>query len=419
VNLIKSHGPELPGVAIVNGKRHFSAMRSAKAQTMLLRALCGFVLLGILGAGLWPFHAPKNAVSWLSQGNGLFFGKYGSIVSAGTFKSNTLQEDDACSLEIWLEPSQRDSAGTILAFYRPESRVVPFALRQSLDDLVLQRTSEGVQDAKKSRIYVGHLFSHPKAVLVAISSGRSGTSVYADGAPVKQFPNFRLSTRDLTGQLIIGNSPAATHNWSGQLRGLAIYSRELSAGDVSEQYANFTKRGKTVMPSSRGAVALYLFNEGNGNVVHNQVNSATDMLIPERFFVLNKLFLESPWSEFHPGWGYWKNVGLNIAGFIPLGFLFCAYFSSLRRRKRSVAGTIALGFSVSFTIEVLQALLPTRDSGMTDLFTNTVGTALGAALCVWLVQPHRFARTGIPILSPIGERREDLQSPNSAITVRG
>ncbi len=97
-----------------------------------LRVLCTLVLCGILAAGLWPFHAPRNAVSWLSQRNGLLFGEYGSIVSASTFKANGLQADRSCSLEIWLEPSRVQAWGTILAFYWPESGVVPFALRQSL-----------------------------------------------------------------------------------------------------------------------------------------------------------------------------------------------------------------------------------------------------------------------------------------------
>jgi hypothetical protein len=343
---------------------------------LTLRVLCAVVLCGILAAGLWPFHAPRNEVTWLRRENGLLLGEYGSIVSAAIFKAN--RPDGSCSLEIWLEPSRTEAWGTILAFYSPESRVVSFALRQSLGDLELQHTSQDqFHHAKKTRIYVD-VFSHSKPVVVTITSGESGTTVYADGVLVRKSPNSRFSSRDLTGQFVIGNSPVTTDSWSGQLRGLATYGRELSADDVTNHYARFIESKQTELPKSEGAVAFYLFNEGNGNVVKNQVDSATDLLIPERFFVLHQQFLEPFWEEFYGSWSYWRNISINIAGFIPFGFFFSAYLSLARRTAHPEVATIVLGLLVSLTIEVVQAFLPTRESGMTDLITNTLGTVVGA-----------------------------------------
>jgi hypothetical protein len=357
----------------------------------VLGLMCLVILSGILVAGLWPFHAPRNEVSWLSNGNGLLFGRYGSVVSAGTFKAKGTDAENACSLEIWLEPRRLNSSGTVLAFYRPESRVVPFALRQSLGDLVLQRRSQNqLRRGEKTKIYVDDVFIHQGPVLLTISSGQAGTTIYANGALLSASPNFRLSSQDLTGFGIIGNDPATTHNWVGQVKGLAIYDHELSSDEVQQDYSNWTHTKRPSVAKGEGVEALYLFNEDKGSVIHNQVDSATDLLIPDRFFVLNEQFLERPWDEFYLGWHYWEDIGVNIAGFIPLGFFWDAYFSTVGKIRRATWLTIALGFSVSFAVEVMQSFLPTRDSGMTDLITNTFGTALGATLWTCTVRNAWF-----------------------------
>ena len=367
-----------------------------KIPAKFLGAICGLVILGIFVAGLWPFHAPRNEVSWSTQGNGLVFGKHGGIFSAGSITATPAHAGDACSIEIWLEPRRVMYSGTILAFYRPTGRVTPFSLRQSLSDLKLEDRSQ-LGSSKKSKMYVD-VFSSLKPVFVTISSSESGTAIYVDGVVVRKSSNFRVSRSDLTGQLLLGNAPSTADSWSGQVRALAIYDRELLPNEVSQHFADWTKGGHS--SESDGALASYRFDEGKGNVVHSRVTSAPSFFIPERFFVLNERFLERPWDEFRPDWNYFEDVAINIGGFIPLGFCFGAYFSVIKKIKRATWMTIALGFTVSLTIEVLQAFLPTRNSGMTDLFTNTFGAALGAILCAWSLKYNWFAQFGVPSIRP-------------------
>jgi glycopeptide antibiotics resistance protein len=68
----------------------------------------------------------------------------------------------------------------------------------------------------------------------------------------------------------------------------------------------------------------------------------------------------------------------NVVGFLPFGFCFYAYLVTRPSLKRATALTVALGTAASLTIEVLQAFLPTRASGTSDLFTNALGTFIGA-----------------------------------------
>jgi hypothetical protein len=183
-------------------------------------------------------------------------------------------------------------------------------------------------------------------VFITITSGAQETAMYIDGALARRFGQFRLR-KDFTGQLVIGTSPVERDSWQGELRGLAIYGSELTGAEVLHHYETWTKQGRPHLSNNESVLALYLFDEHAGYVAHDAVHPGIDLNIPERYSLLHQTLLQPFWKEFRPGWGEWRDDLMNIIGFVPLGFFFYAYLSSIPGIKRPALVTTVLGFAVS------------------------------------------------------------------------
>jgi VanZ like family/Concanavalin A-like lectin/glucanases superfamily len=353
--------------------------RSYQILPKILGTVCLALLAGMLAACLWPFHSPKNEVAWVAHGNGLSFGRFGMIVGGSAIKPDC-QPERGCTLEMWLSPRRVWDGGTILALYDPH-HVRGFSLRQSNGSfLVVNGPWNKENIAKAQKLYAGHTFGRVGFTLLTLTFGPHGTSAYINGAQVRAAPQFRVPLDEFSGRLVVGNSPVLPESWSGEMKALALYDGELTSGEVFGNYEAWTRTGRPEVTKAVPAIALYLFDEHSGNRVHNRARSGGDLFIPKRYMELHHTLLRRPWDEYSPGWGYWRDVLINIAGFVPMGFFCYAYLLSISFGKRPALATILLGCLLSLTVEILQAYLPTRDSGMTDIFTNTLGATAGVGL---------------------------------------
>lgn len=341
----------------------------------LLGVVCVLVLCVIFSLGLWPFHAPRNDVTWLKQSNGIALGRYGSVLSSGEFGGSV--SNAAASVEIWAQADRWDKSAALLALYRPQHQML-FTVRQSLTDLELKIEARRVLKAHfYSSEALGPSLRERKPVFITITSGEDGTKAYLDGALIMAASGVVIPQEVFGGRLIVGDGPLQPDSFRGQIRGVAIYDRELSGAQVLNHYRSWTGKGAPEIEPEERNIALYLFNEKAGSVIRNHVSGGVDLVIPASYTVIDKIALEPFWTEFDFSRSYWSGNLKNVVGFLPIGFCFYAWILALRPTRRNVLLTVFLGFLVSLTIEVFQIFLPTRDSGTTDLFTNMLGTYLG------------------------------------------
>jgi VanZ family protein len=344
-------------------------------------ALCLCSTLIILTAGLWPFHAPRNDVTWLGKEDGVRLGVHGTILSASAFNAPNLGRDDSSSLEVWLAAARSRGRNTILAFADSGHAEGQFLLQQMGAALIVQRRNMDDTGIRRvAEFTIKNAFPENKTVFVTINLEPHKTLVYLDGLLAISSEILGSNPGTFDGRLVLGNSVTSCDSWSGQILGLAIYEQELTGTKVLEHFDGWTKNHHPTLTKLEHPAALYLFSERAGSVVHDQLGLSPDLIIPERYLVLQPAFMALPQLHYHPTWRYWADIGINILGFVPFGFLVVAYFSTVPTIRNAAAATILLGFLTSFTIEWLQAYLPTRDSGMNDLITNTLGTALGVLL---------------------------------------
>ena len=359
--------------------------RAMSALPRSIGPLCLLTLSAILVAGLWPFRAPQNEVTWIQGENGIRFGAHGTLLSTTTFPMS--RGDESATIEIWIKPAKIWTSGSIVTFYDAKTLRELSIAQNDTDLLLVARGARGDKHSQE-QLRVENVFRKREAFITITSDGRT-TSVYIDGRLATFAPNFAVSSKDLSGQLIVAVAPLRDWSWSGDLKGLAIYNGVLSSTEAQQQYQGWVVDGTPLPEKSAVPVAMYLFNEHSGRVVANVISSATNLKILERFALVDQLRFESPISEFRHDSTYLKDAFINVLGFVPLGFVCGVYFKTVRKARWGALVTVLIGAATSLAIEYFQSYLPTRFSGVTDIITNTAGTWIGVMLCN-LVVPLAF-----------------------------
>ena len=368
-----------------------------------LRTVLGWLTIAVLAVilylGLWPYNfglptkarggeprkgghwlmLPPNQVEWLKNGPGLHFGDYGNIFTLTNFPASAAQSE-GCALEIWLEPALTEDVATLLAF-STEDNPRQLRLRQYKDSLlVIHDTPDQKHGLHSNEMAVDHVFRQQQRLLITVSSDAKGTTVFVNKERKGFVEGFRLNAGEFSGRLVFGDSPAGHESWGGDLWGLAFYPYELSEARVSADYEVWSAGRDFPAEVLSSATALYQFKERTGNTTRSSVAGAPDLVIPQRLEAMRPVFLKPFWKEFENTWEFWADVLVNILAFMPLGFFLYGYLIVGGKAKKPLLMAVAAGFLASLTIEVGQYFMPMRNSGTTDLITNTSGTGLGAVL---------------------------------------
>jgi len=343
----------------------------------------------LLTAGLWPFNfRPENEVGRLSNENGILFFGQGMIYSPDPFNSSGHQDfTNAISIQLVVQSRvpQILDIPRILSFYDTRKSEV-IIIGQWKSELILRyRNDVNTQNHREAyrELALDNALTTDIKHFITITSGASGTAFYLDGQLVKIYRDFHLDYQNIKSldYIVLGNSPTGKNYWNGTLFYLAIYDRYLTPGEISQSYLSWKHSG---YPSSNneGLIALYLFDEGSGKIIRNHRGGAHVLVIPPFFQPLKKTVLLPPWKNFRWSLSCLNDITVNIIGFMPFGFFFAAFILKVTPFSRRLVYiiTLLLGATISLTIELLQAFLPTRTSSFMDLICNTTGTALGVII---------------------------------------
>ena len=342
----------------------------------VLGLICLVVTAVILLAGLWPFNfRPENKVRWLQDQNGVeFFGQAIIDSTIPLFQHSNIPIN-SISVELCLQSSTDSIShiGHIFSILDDHGSEI-FFVGQWRSHLLL---GKGIHGKKTYReVGIRDALKKGEKRFVTITSGTDGTNIYADGLLLKSSPRFHLFSmkEKPSGRIILGNSPRGGEYWTGNLLSLAIYDRALTGEEVS-------RHSQSEGPREGGLIARYLFDEHSGTSAHDSVGGY-HLVIPSRFEVLKKTILVPPWKDFRLTHSYLMDIVTNILGFIPFGFFLSAY---LRMRKphsnfRRLLLSMIIAGCISLFIELIQVYLPTRNSQLTDVITNTIGAIIGVIL---------------------------------------
>lgn len=369
-------------------------------KSFMLGVICLLISGAIIVAGLWPFEFnPANKVEWVQNGKGIKFFGQGIILSRDPLMiQGTTSRNASVTIELLVRPHKEINNMVASIFTLYNGNRDQFIVGQWKKELIVRiPAAKNDRHRRYREIGVENVLTRDTTHLITVTSNQVRTSIYIDGKPEKEFRHFSLipETEQLSGHLVLGNSPDGTNPWNGTLLGAAVYDYILSNKELRDHIHSWQKRGQpfasdehfslqddkpTSLRTSK-PIALYLFSEHNNEKISDQA-AHNDILIPATFKPLRKTILGMP--EKDQWFNRWNlmDIAINIIGFVPFGFCLSAWLIQVKNFStlRIYGVVLLLGFCLSLAIELTQVYIPMRDSSLLDLFSNVMGAANGTFL---------------------------------------
>ena len=346
---------------------------------------------GILFAGLnvqgWE---SRNDVEWVTDGTGLEFGEHGlAYTDTFTTQDPDDQTERGFTIEIALRPSEEADRGfrfiAVVHGGDDSSQLLIAQWRQT----IIVMNGDDYDYRRRSPRLTADISKGVAPRFLAVKSDARGSAVYLDGESVASRPDLalRLPTDSGPGRLVLGNSVYGNRPWSGRIAGFALHRTALDRGTLDDHLESW-RLGNGFAGDSRAAAAIaYPLSEGTGRIAVDRSPRGVDLHFPrEQTFIEPKLFDSSIDAGSNR-----RDIGLNLFGFIPFGFLMVALLANGTQPNRlsTLATALAIGFALSASIELVQAWIPSRTSSLLDLLLNVAGTGVGGGAFVAVAQPLR------------------------------
>jgi hypothetical protein len=343
----------------------------------------------MVAAGIRPgVPLAENQVTWRDPGPGLWLEGDSQAIS----EDPIWVDSGEFTVELWIETAPPPLPGN--------REIVSFVDGPGVQRLLVGRFPDGLflrgrldnptGDPRRDR-YVD-LPIEAGIHHLAVTAGNDGAVLYVDGRSTNVvLPATRTREGErFGGRLILGTSGSGSAPWRGAILAVAIHQRILDQDELSQHSAigsSVLAAGHSVTAASNlsrtlaltpnpDVVALYLLDEGQGRHAASQIESAADLVLPERLANPTRSgFLAPPAPRWTSGRWNLPDLVLNLAGFVPLGMLI-----AWRRGPRGVLLAVACGLTLSLTIELLQTWIPGRHSSLVDLVCNALGALLGGLI---------------------------------------
>jgi exosortase len=213
---------------------------------------------------------------------------------------------------------------------------------------------------------------YQNALIAIVYDGKTLTS-YRNGQKVKEKQVGQLTFKkwNKSYPLIIGSEADGKNSWQGYIYSMFIFDRALTVEEIQKGWPNINKAPPLIGYNFKGSNGKIIRDVGEGK--------AANLEIPYFFKPYKRTVLDFGCQWMFQNTHNYVDLWIDIIGFMPLGFLLAAYLTKKRFSYFSIISqAVLIGASTSLSIELLQVLLPTRASSLSDVICNSIGTLLGA-----------------------------------------